>query len=239
MATIKLKHVNSFVDRHGRLRHYFRRSGGKAIPLLGMPGSAEFMAAYAEALEGASKRKGQSHAAGTVAAVVFSYLNTSAFHDLSEATRESAGECLRDLPPNMERSELLNWNAATSKKWWTRDVPRLAAHAFSCRASACSIACRCHWHQSGQSRSRHQATQAQQGWLDDLDRVRHRPLRGRTPHWYRGASGASPAGQYRSKGQRCDSYGSAARSRRAHRGEATEDGRGAQHPDLPPTPGNH
>ncbi len=49
MARIKLKYVNGFAnrDRKGnRVRHYFRRRGQKAVPLPGLPGSDEFMAAY-------------------------------------------------------------------------------------------------------------------------------------------------------------------------------------------------
>ena len=36
------------------MRYYFRRRGTKAIPLPGLPGSEEFMAAYAAALAGLS-----------------------------------------------------------------------------------------------------------------------------------------------------------------------------------------
>ena len=53
MALIKLKYVNAFANRdrkNPRLRYYFRRRGSKAIPLPGLPGSEEFMAAYAAAL---------------------------------------------------------------------------------------------------------------------------------------------------------------------------------------------
>ena len=39
MASIKLRHVNGFTDRHGQVRHYFRRRGHKAIPLPGFPAS--------------------------------------------------------------------------------------------------------------------------------------------------------------------------------------------------------
>ncbi len=45
---IKLKYVNGFVNRdrkNQRVRYYFRRRGTKAIPLPGLPGSEEFMAA--------------------------------------------------------------------------------------------------------------------------------------------------------------------------------------------------
>lgn len=46
MATVRLKHVHAFRDRHGRTRHYLRVPGQKAIPLPGEPGSPEFLAAY-------------------------------------------------------------------------------------------------------------------------------------------------------------------------------------------------
>jgi len=46
MSRIKLEFVQAFIDRHGRVRHYFRRRGYKRVPLPGRPGSDEFMAAY-------------------------------------------------------------------------------------------------------------------------------------------------------------------------------------------------
>ena len=51
MAKIELPHVQGFTDRHGKRRHYYRRKGVRRIPLPGVPGSADFMAAYAEAVE--------------------------------------------------------------------------------------------------------------------------------------------------------------------------------------------
>ena len=50
MTRIKLRHVNEYRDRHGKVRRYFRRKGGRSIPLPGLPGSIEFMAAYQAAL---------------------------------------------------------------------------------------------------------------------------------------------------------------------------------------------
>jgi hypothetical protein len=55
VANIRLKFVKSYVDRHGRVRHYIRRPGHKLVPLPGIPGSDEFMAAYASVLEAAPK----------------------------------------------------------------------------------------------------------------------------------------------------------------------------------------
>ena len=50
MATIKLKHVNSFYDRHHKLRHLVRVPGQRAKTLPGVPGSELFMQAYHAAL---------------------------------------------------------------------------------------------------------------------------------------------------------------------------------------------
>lgn len=52
MSIVKLKHVDRFVDRHGRTRHYFRRGRGVRIVLPGQPGSEAFMLAYQAALTG-------------------------------------------------------------------------------------------------------------------------------------------------------------------------------------------
>jgi integrase/recombinase XerD len=81
MARLRLKFVNSFRDRHGRVRHYFRRPGSKAIALLGLPGSAEFMDAYQTALAGAPIRDiGASRTkAGTVNAAVAAYYRSKSF----------------------------------------------------------------------------------------------------------------------------------------------------------------
>jgi hypothetical protein len=46
------KYCQSFQDRHGRWRCYLRKKGIKLTALPGVPWSAEFMEAYAAALEG-------------------------------------------------------------------------------------------------------------------------------------------------------------------------------------------
>jgi len=50
MTIVKLKYVNTFIDRHGRERSYFRYPKRKAVKLIGKPGSPEFMAQYNMAL---------------------------------------------------------------------------------------------------------------------------------------------------------------------------------------------
>jgi hypothetical protein len=45
MAAIRLPYIKSYVDRHGKPRHYFRRKGFAEVPLP-PPGSPGFTAAY-------------------------------------------------------------------------------------------------------------------------------------------------------------------------------------------------
>ena len=77
----RLRFVNSFRDRHGRVRHYFRRPGSKAVALPGLPGSAEFMEAYQIALAGAPMPNiGASRTvAGTINAAVAAYYRSTNF----------------------------------------------------------------------------------------------------------------------------------------------------------------
>jgi integrase len=90
------KHVNSFSDRYGKVRHYFRKRGCKDVMLPGQPGSAEFMDAYAAALSNAAPIVigAKRVAAGTVAATVGLYLSSTAFGNLAEATQRSRSSIL-------------------------------------------------------------------------------------------------------------------------------------------------
>ena len=51
MTRIKLKYVNVVRKKNGQTFYYFRRAGFGRTPLPGLPGSAEFMTAYAAALD--------------------------------------------------------------------------------------------------------------------------------------------------------------------------------------------
>jgi hypothetical protein len=85
LARFRLRYVNSFAnaDRsNAKVRHYFRRPGAKAIPLPGLPGSEEFMVAYAAALAGmpdaAKAEIGASRTLpGTIDALVLSFYQTN------------------------------------------------------------------------------------------------------------------------------------------------------------------
>jgi integrase len=90
MVSLRLEYVHEYPDRHGKLRRYFRRKGSKQIPLPGLPGSEEFMAAYQAALAsviapreiGASRTK-----PGTVNAAIVGYYQSLAFRELALGTQ--------------------------------------------------------------------------------------------------------------------------------------------------------
>jgi hypothetical protein len=73
-GVIRLKYVHAFRDRFGRMRYYFRRHG-KRTALPGLPGSSEFMAAYADKLNETSKhvQLRPKAAPGTFAALATRY----------------------------------------------------------------------------------------------------------------------------------------------------------------------
>jgi integrase len=106
LARFRLKYVNSFAnpDRHNAtVRHYFRRPGMKAVPLPGLPGSEEFMAAYQMALAGMSDAAKPEIGAsrtlpGTVDALVVSFYqaNNKWLNVFKEETR-------RNWRPHIER----------------------------------------------------------------------------------------------------------------------------------------
>jgi hypothetical protein len=84
-------HINGFVDRYGSARYYVRRPGHKNVRLPGLPWSAEFMTAYAEAVEGQEPIKiGEKRSpAGSVAATVGLYLGSTAFNNLAAETQRT------------------------------------------------------------------------------------------------------------------------------------------------------
>jgi integrase len=99
MTRIKLRYVNEYRDRHGKLRRYFRRPGSRAIPLPGLPGSIEFMAAYQAALAvKAPPPPSPRHViAGSLAAVVVGYLRSSDFINLSPSSQASYRVALKPI----------------------------------------------------------------------------------------------------------------------------------------------
>jgi integrase len=118
MARIKLKYVNEFIDRHGKLRYYFRRPGSRSVKLPGIPGSIEFMDAYQAALATvAPPPTSLKHIIrGSLAEITAGYFCSAAFANLSQSSQrlyrialkpvlEAHGHRLvRDLPKTAARN---------------------------------------------------------------------------------------------------------------------------------------
>jgi integrase len=88
---LALPYVKSYRDGAGVLRRYFRKRGHKAVPLPGVPGSVEFMAAYQDALGAGAPSPGprREHGPGSVGALILDYLRSPAFTGLKAESQRS------------------------------------------------------------------------------------------------------------------------------------------------------
>jgi integrase len=92
MSRIRLRYIQAWVDGDGRVHRYFRRPGFPRVPLPGLPGSSEFMAAYGAALEGPAFPIGAAKRSkpGSVSAVIAEYYDSQqAFGTLGEGTKRA------------------------------------------------------------------------------------------------------------------------------------------------------
>ena len=91
MTKLPLRFIQSFKDRHGKWHYYFRRPGVKRLMLPGLPGSAEFMAAYQAALAGQNTLEvgADRTRAGTFSALIVSYYKSAEFKTLSASTQQT------------------------------------------------------------------------------------------------------------------------------------------------------
>ena len=88
MATLKLKYVNEYVDRTGKLRRYFRKGGKQLGPLPGEIGSEEFMAAYAAYLaEKPAAAKSVLHA-DSLGKLIIDFYGDRMFTERKPSTRQ-------------------------------------------------------------------------------------------------------------------------------------------------------
>lgn len=88
VAKVELPYVQAFKDRHGRLRHYYRRAGFKRVALPGVPGSAEFMAAYAACHERASPPTPQERVQPrSISALIVEYYRSAEWSELRDSTK--------------------------------------------------------------------------------------------------------------------------------------------------------
>jgi integrase len=88
MATLKLRYVHGFTDRHGHARHYFRKAG-KNTPLPGLIGSPEFMDAYGAALASLPPPvpKRAAIISGSFKELALAYYGSPQFRDLASSSR--------------------------------------------------------------------------------------------------------------------------------------------------------
>jgi integrase len=97
MAVIKLKYVNEYVDRTGKVRRYFRRGAIRgALP--GNVGSEEFMAAYEAFLAGrAVEAKTQRSGEGTFGRLISEYYTSRPYLNLKQSSRKTYRYVLEPL----------------------------------------------------------------------------------------------------------------------------------------------
>jgi integrase len=94
MTTLEIPYVQKFTDRHGKVRHYFRRPGFKRVPLPGKVGSPEFRIAYEAALAAPPIKIGEKNSKpGSVAALVAKYYEEE-YQALGPATRVAYGNII-------------------------------------------------------------------------------------------------------------------------------------------------
>jgi integrase len=91
VTLVKLKYVDRFKDRHGRMRYYFRRGQGPRVALEGKPGTPEFMASYQSAIEAApaEKEPRERGNVGTFDRLVQDYFSSPEFLSLQPRSRYS------------------------------------------------------------------------------------------------------------------------------------------------------
>jgi len=101
MTRIKLRYVNEYRDRHGKVHRYFRRPGSLGVKLPGMPGSIEFMDAYQAALATVAPPPASTKhiLRGSLAEIATGYFRSAAFVNLSASSQHL---CRLALKPILE-----------------------------------------------------------------------------------------------------------------------------------------
>jgi integrase len=87
MSALRLRYVQAWVDHEGRVRRHFRKPGHPRVRLPGLPGSAEFMAAYQTALDGPIAVGAGRNRPGSVSAAVALYCSALEFAALASGTQ--------------------------------------------------------------------------------------------------------------------------------------------------------
>src|SRR5476651_1186464 len=94
MAKLRLRYVNEYVDRTGKLRRYFRR-GSTRGPLPGDVGSEEFMVAYQAFL--GDKPAPTTKISGSLGLLITEFYASRAFRDLKASSKQTYRAALEPL----------------------------------------------------------------------------------------------------------------------------------------------
>jgi len=94
MTLLKLRYVNEYRDRTGKLRRYFRRGATRGL-LPGNVGSPEFMAAY-QAMLG-DKPAPTAKIAGSLGLLITEYYASRAFRNLKQSSRQTYRAALEPI----------------------------------------------------------------------------------------------------------------------------------------------
>jgi len=139
---LRVRYVQAWVDRDGRVHHYFRRASYPRLRLPGLPGSTEFMAVYRAALDGARTEIGASKRskAGSVSAAIASYYASTAFtkklvpssqgvrKDVLEAFRRDHGDKQIAALQRRHIQGLLDGMSPTAGRNWFKAIRALVEH---------------------------------------------------------------------------------------------------------------
>jgi integrase len=90
MATLRVRYVKAYTDRHGKRRYYYRRPGQPSVALPGEPGSRAFAEAYDAAMAGAPRKIGEDQAKpGSFSALIADYYESGAYAQIKDITRRT------------------------------------------------------------------------------------------------------------------------------------------------------
>lgn len=90
MTKVELPYIKAYRDRHGKLRHYYRRPGCPVVRLPGEPGSPEFLEAYKGAAESAPREIGtERNKPGSFGALIALYYKSADYRNLKAITKQT------------------------------------------------------------------------------------------------------------------------------------------------------
>jgi integrase len=143
-VSLRLRFVQAWVDKDARSHHYFRKRGQPRVHLPGLPGSAEFMAAYQSALAAAPVAIGKDTRSrpGSVSAAIASYYGSPSFKALKpstqqvrrfvlEAFRRDQGDKLIAAMPKKFISAMLDVMTSTAARNWLKAIRALVGHCIA------------------------------------------------------------------------------------------------------------